>query len=67
MLLFQCSDDFPRVYLSYDGIVDSPGMAPSARRKCVSLITGWAIGGQVLVIGCCTIAVSTCVALGTTI
>ena len=62
ILLFQCSDDFPRVYLNYDGTVDSPGMAPSAVRKCVSLIAGWAIGGQVLFIGCCTITVSICVA-----
>ena len=69
MVLFQCKDDFPRVYLNYDGTVDSPNMANSALRECVgpNPIAGWAIGGQVLVIGCCTITVSSCVAFGTAI
>ena len=56
MLLYECSDDFPRSNLSYEGTLGSPDMPPDVR-QCAgfSIIAGWAIGGQVLgmVTKCC--------------
>jgi hypothetical protein len=54
MLLYECSDDFPRIYQSYEGTLDSPDMPPAVR-ECAgpTMIAGWAIGGQVLVTKCC--------------
>ena len=50
MLLYECSDDFPKSSLSYEGTLDSPDMPPAVK-ECAgpSIITAWAIGGQVLV------------------
>ena len=50
ILVYECSDDFPRSNLSYEGTLDSPDMPPAVR-ECAgaSVIAGWAIGGQVLV------------------
>ena len=50
MLLYECSDDFPRSNLSFEGTLDSPDMPPAVR-ACAgpSMIAGWAIGGQVWV------------------
>jgi len=47
MLLYECSDDFPRSNLSYEGTLDSPDMPPAVE-QCAgpSMIAGWAIGGQ---------------------
>jgi len=58
MLLYECSDDFPRSNLSYEGTIDSPDMPPAVR-QCAgySIIAGWAIGGKVkeltMVMKCC--------------
>ena len=53
MLLYECSDDFPRSNLSYQGTIFSPDMPPAVR-ECAgpSVITAWAIGGKVLVAKC---------------
>ena len=53
MLLYECSDDFPKSSLSYEGTLDSPDMPPAVK-ECAgpSIITAWAIGGQVLVDKC---------------
>ena len=50
MLLYECSDDFPRSNLSYEGEMRSPDMPPAVR-QCAgpSVIAAWAIGGQVSV------------------
>ena len=50
MLLYECSDDFPRSNLSYEGEMRSPDMPPAVR-ECAgpSVIAAWAIGGQVSV------------------
>ena len=50
MILSECSDDFPKSYLNYEGTLDSPDM-PAAVKECAgpSVIAAWAIGGQVLV------------------
>ena len=54
MLLYECSDDFPRSNLSFEGILNLPDMPPAVK-QCAgpSMIAGWAIGGQVLVAKCC--------------
>ena len=56
MLLYECSDDFPRSNLSYQGTIFSPDMPPAVR-ECAgpSVITAWAIGGQVSVVTKCDI------------
>ena len=61
MLLYECSDDFPRSNISYEGTYDSPDMPPAVV-QCAgpSTIAGWAIGGKVLAVvtTCCILACS---------
>ena len=54
MVLYECSDDFPRSNLSYEGTLDSPDMPPAVE-DCAgpTVIVAWAVGGAVLVTKCC--------------
>jgi len=46
MVLYECSDDFPRSNVSYEGTLDSPDMPPAVE-DCAgpTVIVAWAVGG----------------------
>ncbi|KAJ7382900.1 DBH-like monooxygenase protein 1 [Desmophyllum pertusum] len=47
MLLYECSDDFPRSNISWEGDLDSPDMPPAVNEcRGFSMLAGWGIGGQ---------------------
>lgn len=50
ILVYECSDDFPKHLLNYTGICYASNMPPQIR-ECSGLstmiIAGWGIGGQV--------------------
>ena len=48
ILVYECSDDFPKHLLNYTGRCYTSNMPPQIR-ECAGLLTiaGWAIGGKV--------------------
>ena len=48
MILYECGDNFPQIHVDFEGKTNSPDMPPPVL-QCIglSIITAWAIGGQV--------------------